>query len=62
MPIPTQSQLARRAYAAYSRATNGKSIRGETLPDWEDLTFPIQNAWIAAATEVRDAVLSLPDS
>lgn len=62
MPVPTQSQLAIRAYDAYRRVTNGKDYRGDPLPDFEDLGLPIQNAWIAVATEVRDAVLALPES
>lgn len=58
----TQSELARRAYAAYGRTTGGRNFRGEPMPAWEDLGVPIQAAWIAAVTEVRDLVLAPPES
>lgn len=54
----TQSELARRAYEAYGRFTNGRNYRGEPMPAWEDLGVAIQAAWVAAATQVRDLVLS----
>jgi hypothetical protein len=61
-PVPTQSHLARLAYETYRRATGGRSYRGEPLPDFEDVSVPIQAAWIAAVTAVRDAVLTPPES
>jgi hypothetical protein len=58
----TQSELARRAYAAYGRFTNGRNHRGEPMPAWDDLGVAGQAAWVAAVTEVRDLVLAPPES
>ncbi|GHA01600.1 hypothetical protein ACFOOM_12045 [Streptomyces echinoruber] len=54
--------LARTAYAAYGETTGGLNHRGEPMPAWEDLGELIQQAWIAAAVAVAQAVTAPPRS
>lgn len=50
------------AYEAYSRDTKGRSlISGDPLPQWDELSTPIQHAWIAAAFAVMDTAKSVGD-
>ena len=41
------------AYGAYFRHCQGKSIRGERLPAWQDQDPAIRAHWYAAANAVR---------
>lgn len=45
--------LAKQAYHAYGEVTDFKNYQGLPMPDWNDLTPTIQQAWQAAATEVK---------
>jgi hypothetical protein len=51
--MPSPSELARAAYAAYGESTGGRNYRGDPMPEWADLGEAIQQAWIAAATAVQ---------
>ncbi|GAA5056390.1 hypothetical protein [Streptomyces similanensis] len=53
---PTIDRLAQDAYEAYAESTDNKNVRGEELPEWGDLTTPVQNAWKLAAEAVRHCV------
>lgn len=44
------------AYEAYRRSCGGKSVRGDELPDWENLPYSIRIHWEAAGHAVADAV------
>ncbi|WP_432169039.1 hypothetical protein [Streptomyces sp. 1222.5] len=57
-----RARLARSAYAAYGETTGGRNHRGEPMPAWEDLGELIQQAWIAAAVAVAQAVTAPPRS
>lgn len=46
------------AYAAYCRAVGFRSIHGEPLPPYDELTKKVQNAWIAAAEEIWELARS----
>lgn len=50
--------LARAAYDAYGKVTEGRNVRGEPLPDYDDLGDQVQAAWQAAVV----AVVRHPDS
>lgn len=47
-----QAPLAKLAYEAYGKVTDGKNYQGLPMPSWEDLTDKIREAWDAAVTEV----------
>ncbi|MET9914279.1 hypothetical protein ABZZ74_47565 [Streptomyces sp. NPDC006476] len=53
---PDTDRLAQDAYAAYAASIDNKSIRGEDLPPWTELTTPVQNAWKLAAEAVHHRV------
>ncbi|MCZ9350733.1 hypothetical protein NGM36_13145 [Streptomyces mutabilis] len=55
-PRATSTDLAKAAYAAYAEATDNKNVRGDELPEWDDLTTSVQNAWRLAAEAVRHRV------
>jgi hypothetical protein len=44
--------LAKLAYQAYGKVTDGKNYQGQPMPAWEDLPEEIREAWAAAVTEV----------
>lgn len=48
----TPDALGRVAYKTYCVEVGGKSVRGETLPTWDDQADAIKAAWVAAATAV----------
>jgi hypothetical protein len=48
--------FARLAYDAYGKSTGGKNYQGLPMPTWLDLPEPIQQAWMAAAGAVRQAL------
>lgn len=54
----TNDSLARIAYRAYGEATGNRNYQGQPMPAWEDLGETIQQAWIAAAEQVRREVES----
>lgn len=41
-------ELAKVAYRAYGEVTDFKNFQGNPMPDWNDLTPTIQQAWQAA--------------
>lgn len=46
-------QTAKAGYKAYCRYTGHVSlITGDRLPEWEQLSGDIQNAWYAAACQI----------
>ncbi|MEU0675094.1 hypothetical protein ABZ330_19805 [Streptomyces sp. NPDC006172] len=53
---PDTARLGQDAYEAYAQAVENKSVKGEELPAWADLTRPVQNAWQLAAEAVRHRV------
>ncbi|MEU9306942.1 hypothetical protein [Streptomyces sp. NPDC048256] len=53
---PDTDRLAQDAYEAYARAVENKSVKGDDLSPWADLTRPVQNAWKLAAEAVRHRV------
>jgi hypothetical protein len=53
MNIKTHGQIA---YDAYFEHCEGKSIRGEDLPAWNDQASEIRDHWEAAAWAVGQAV------
>jgi hypothetical protein len=44
--------LAKAAYAAYAQVTEWKNYQGYQMPQYENLSEKIQQAWIAACKEV----------
>lgn len=62
MAAPDPRDLAQIAYAAYGDSTGQRNYQGLPMPSWDDLTLPIQEAWTAAATAVRDAVQDPPNA
>ena len=50
-------QLGKRGYEAYAVSTGGKTYDGRDMPTWDQLPERIRQAWIAAAADVKDAVL-----
>lgn len=60
MPQTDPHQLAKVAYAVYGDAVGQKNFRGDPLPEWDELTAPIQNAWAAAADAVQLTALKAP--
>jgi hypothetical protein len=56
--------IAASAYRAYAVSTGNKNFRGEPMPEFEALPFPIQTAWEAASRHVGDCLTGgteLPD-
>lgn len=53
---PDSTRLAQAAYQAYQEATDGKTHDGRSMPAWEDLGTPVQNAWKLAAEAVRHQI------
>ncbi|MFF1469127.1 hypothetical protein [Streptomyces mirabilis] len=52
-------ELAKLAYTAYSDSVNGRNVRGEPLPEWDELGERIQTAWEVAAEAVARRALRL---
>jgi hypothetical protein len=46
---PDAPEPAQLAFGAYVESTGGLNVRGEQVPDWEDLGEGVQEAWRAAA-------------
>lgn len=53
--LPPAGELAQEAYEAYAQAVGGRSVNGDTLPEWGLLTATIRDAW----TRAQGAVLSV---
>lgn len=53
---PDTDRLAQDAYEAYATAVENKSVSGEQLSPWVELSRPVQNAWKLAAEAVRHRV------
>lgn len=53
---PDTARLGQDAYEAYTTAVENRSVSGEELPPWVELTRPVQNAWSLAAEAVRHRV------
>ena len=49
--------LAEIAYIAYGRFTEFKNFQNNSMPEWHDLPFKIQDAWKAAVKEVEKKVI-----
>lgn len=50
-----EHDYARIAYDAYRDHTGGKSlVSGQPIPGWDELPEPIQQAWEAAGSAVRE--------
>lgn len=54
--------IAVSAYRAYAASTGNKNYQGLPMPDWEDLTQPIQIAWEAAARQVGECTTITGDA
>jgi len=46
------TKLAKKAYAAYGKATGGMNFRSEPMPDFDNLPYNIQRAWQLAVMAV----------
>jgi hypothetical protein len=53
-------ELAQVAFAAYGASTNNRTHDDRPMPDWDDLGDQVQQAWIAAAAAVAQAVIEQP--
>jgi hypothetical protein len=53
-------ELAQVAYAAYGASTHYRTHDGRPMPEWEELGDRVQQAWIAAAAAVAQAVIEQP--
>ncbi|WP_371579484.1 hypothetical protein [Streptomyces sp. NBC_01314] len=60
MSHPSTMELAQYAYAAYGASTNNRTHDDRPMPDWDDLGDQVQQAWIAAAAAVAQAVIEQP--
>jgi hypothetical protein len=60
MPHPSTMELAKVAYAAYGESTDHRTHDDRPMPDWEQLGDRVQQAWIAAAAAVAQAVIEQP--
>ncbi|MFE6931753.1 hypothetical protein ACFVDT_06950 [Streptomyces sp. NPDC057699] len=60
MARATRLQLAQAAYASYGEATGGLNVRGEPLPEWDDLGGVVQHAWLSAVQEVERLLRTPP--
>ena len=60
MSHPSTMELAQVAYAAYGVSTNNRTHDDRPMPDWDDLGDQVQQAWIAAAAAVAQAVIEQP--
>lgn len=49
MDAEQQEKLAKQAYYAYGSVTDFKNYQGLPMPEWEQLTDKIREAWKAAA-------------
>ena len=52
----TADELARIAYAAYGKTTDFKNYQGLPMPEYDELTDKIKQAWQASVTAVCEAV------
>lgn len=50
------NELARIAYEAYCKARDWKSVRGETLPHFDQQSKELQEAWAKAAQAVAEKI------
>jgi hypothetical protein len=48
--------LAKQAYAAYGSVTDHKNYQGLPMPQWEDLTPKIRQAWRVSILRVADVI------
>jgi hypothetical protein len=60
MSHPSTMELAKVAYAAYGESTNYRTHDDRPMPDWAELGDSVQQAWIAAAAAVAQAVIEEP--
>ncbi len=49
MDAEKQEKLAKQSYYAYGSVTEFKNYQGLPMPEWEQLTDKIREAWKAAA-------------
>jgi hypothetical protein len=52
--LAMDQSLGEIAYGAYCEAVSYQSVRGETLPNWEDQSEELQKAWDVAGEAVAD--------
>jgi hypothetical protein len=52
--LAMDQSLGELAYNAYCEAVGYKSVKGDTLPAWEDQSERLQEAWDAAAEAVAE--------
>ncbi|MDX3199967.1 hypothetical protein [Streptomyces scabiei] len=60
MTHPSTMELARVAYAAYGESTGHRNYQDLPMPDWDELNDRTQQAWVAAAGAVAQAVIEQP--
>lgn len=59
---PDLAAYGKAAYEAYRKWAGGKSLVTQApLPAWDELSTPIQRAWIAAAGVVLEVARSVGD-
>jgi len=46
------TEQARRSYRAYGEVTDFKNYQGLPMPEWDDLTVKIQQAWVNAVKQI----------
>lgn len=56
----TEADLGRIAYEAYGANAEWTNVRGEPMPQWNDLGGTIQSHWVSAATTVAAATRPNP--
>lgn len=52
MDLPSPTELAKTAYAAYGESTGHRTHDDRPMPDWADLGPQVQSAWVSAAGAV----------
>jgi len=56
----TVNQLARLAYRAYGEVTDFKNFQGNPMPEFDNLTDKIKEAWCSSAVAVWNLALNTP--
>lgn len=62
MSVLEPDDLARIGYIAYGNVTSWKNYLGLPMPEWEELSGPIQQAWTEAAQAIALAARSSNDT
>lgn len=56
MPSNEQMELGKAAYDGYAHAVGWKSVNGDLLPEWDQVSERLQLAWAIAAVSVARRV------